>query len=418
MTDWGQVAADRLNEIAKISEDGPGVTRLPFTRKHAEAVSIIKGWMQDAGLETQLDAAGTLVGRTQFTNATQTLYMGSHQDSVRHGGAYDGIMGIVLPILTLEKLSSEGIILPFNVEILAFADEEGVRFPTALIGSRAVAGTYDPAVLELRDRDGISLEKAMRDFGLSPENINNLKRNDSQTLGFIEVHIEQGPILQDEDLSLGVVTAICGIERHSVIFHGVSGHAGTLPMRSRQDALVGASKLVNFVHDLAHNTEHLRATVGTLDISPNVVNAVPNAARLTVEMRSADDNVRGEAAKRVEDKAQEIAQTHRLKLNYTKTYAQPARQCADSLKTPLANAVKAHLGRALALPSGATHDASAMADLGPMAMLFVRCKGGISHNPDEYASPKDMGDAVKAIELFLKSFPVLVKDAVAANVLQ
>jgi len=401
--DWGHLAADRLNEIAKISEDGPGVTRLPFTREHADAVTIIEGWMQDAGLETHLEAAGTLVGRTQFTGATQTLYMGSHQDSVRHGGAYDGIMGIALPILALKKLNSEGITLPFNVEILAFADEEGVRFPTALIGSRALAGTYDPAVLELQDRDGISIDKAMRAFGLSPENIPKLKRNNNQALGFVEVHIEQGPMLQDEDLSLGVVTAICGIERHSVTFHGVSGHAGTLPMRNRQDALVGASKLISFVHELAFNTEHLRATVGALDISPNVVNAVPNEARLTVEMRSADDTIRSEAAQRFEDEAKEIARAHGLKLSYEKTYAQPAQQCADSLKAPIAQAVEAQLGRALALPSGATHDASAMADLGPMAMMFVRCKDGVSHNPAEYSSPQDMGDAVNVLAEFIKN---------------
>ncbi|WP_424982553.1 M20 family metallo-hydrolase [Maritalea sp. S77] len=408
MTDWGQLAADRLTEIAKFSEAGPGVSRLPFTREHADAVTMIEGWMHDAGLVSHLDAAGTLVGRTQFTGATQTLYMGSHQDSVRQGGAYDGIMGIALPILALKKLSSEGITLPFNVEILAFADEEGVRFPTALIGSRALAGTYDPAVLELQDREGISIDKTMRAFGLSPENIPKLKRNNNQALGFVEVHIEQGPILQDEDLSLGVVSAICGIERHSVTFHGVSGHAGTLPMRNRQDALVGASKLVSFVHELALNTEHLRATVGALDISPNVVNAVPNEARLTVEMRSADDAIRSEAAQRFEDEAKEIAQAHGLTLRYEKTYAQPAQQCADSLKSPLADAIEAHLGRAVTLPSGATHDASAMADLGPMAMMFVRCKDGISHNPAEYASPQDMGDAVNVLAQFIQNMAARV----------
>ncbi|MFT6659876.1 MAG: allantoate deiminase [Maritalea sp.] len=405
----GQLAADRLTEIAKISEDGPGVTRLPFTREHAVAVEMIESWMQDAGLQTHLDAAGTLVGRTNFTGATQTLYMGSHQDSVRQGGAYDGIMGIALPILALKELHNEGVVLPFNVEVLAFADEEGVRFPTALIGSRALTGTFDPDVLKLEDRDGISLEKAMQDFGLLPENIPNLKRNSDQALGFVEVHIEQGPVLQDANLSLGVVTAICGIERHSVTFHGVSGHAGTLPMRNRQDALVGASKLISFVHELALNTEHLRATVGALDISPNVVNAVPHEARLTVEIRSADDNVRSEAAQRFEVKAKEIAQTHGLKLNYDRTYAQHAQQCADSLKRPLTAAVEVHAGRALTLPSGATHDASAMADLGPIAMLFVRCKDGISHNPSEYASPEDMGDAINVIVLFLRSFPVWSK---------
>ncbi|AVX03620.1 allantoate deiminase [Maritalea myrionectae] len=403
MIDWGKLAAERLTEIAKISEDGPGVTRLPFTREHADALALIEGWMRDAGLETHLDAAGTLVGRTSFTGASQTLYMGSHQDSVRHGGAYDGIMGVALPILALKKLSSEGKTLPFNVEILAFADEEGVRFPTALIGSRALAGTYDPAVLHLKDRDGISIDKAMRAFGLSPENIPKLKRNNNQALGFLEVHIEQGPMLQDEDLSLGVVTAICGIERHSVTFHGVSGHAGTLPMRNRQDALVGASKLIGSVHELALNTEHLRATVGALDISPNVVNSVPDEARLTVEMRAPDDAIRAEAAQKIEDQAKEIAEGHGLTISYDKTYAQPAQQCADSLTKPLSKAVEAQLGRTLALPSGATHDASAMADLGPMAMMFVRCKDGISHNPEEYAAPDDMGDAVHALASFIEN---------------
>tara|TARA_R100000322_G_scaffold117349_5_gene75541 strand:+ start:13784 stop:15007 length:1224 start_codon:yes stop_codon:yes gene_type:complete len=403
LTDWGALAAERLARIAKVSEPGPGVTRLPFTPEHRAALAEIRDWMQAAGLTPELDAAGTLVGRKPGAADSGTFYMGSHQDSVRHGGAFDGIMGVALACLAVQKLAEDGDTLPFALEVLAFADEEGVRFPTALIGPRALAGTFDPSVLALADKSGARLDTVMEGFGLAPADITGLARAPGAAIGYLETHIEQGPVLETSDEALGVVTAICGIERHSVAFTGETGHAGTLPMRSRRDALVGASEFVTLAHHLGREDPELRVTVGQLDVSPNVVNAVPREVRLTLEIRAPDDRQREAAGDLLTRKAREIAGRWSLDLDMARTYAQPAQPCDPDLRAGLVEAVMAGGGAGVELASGATHDASAMADLCPIAMLFVRCRGGVSHVPEEHASAADMGRAVEAMAALLAS---------------
>ena len=403
MTDWGALAALRLAELAKLSEPGPGVTRLPFTAEHREAVSLLARWMKEAGLAVRLDAAGTLAGRLDGPPGAGTFLMGSHQDSVREGGAFDGIMGVVLPVLALQRLREAGVALPFAVEVLAFADEEGVRFPTALIGPRALAGTFDPAVLGMTDAEGTTLRAAMEEFGLSPDGIPALRRPAGEVLGYLETHIEQGPVLEREGEALGVVTAICGIERHQLTLTGETGHAGTLPMAARRDALVGAAAIVTEVDRMARAEAELRGTVGALTVAPNVVNAVPREVRMTVEFRSPDDGVRERAGQALQAFAREVAQKHRLDCDARCSYRQVAQRCDPEMTERLTRAVSATGGTGLSLPSGATHDASAMADLCPIAMLFVRCRKGLSHQPEEHAEPGDMGKAVFALCDFLEA---------------
>lgn len=400
-TDWGAVAAGRLQALAGASAPGPGVTRLPFTPEHRAALDLLRGWMEAAGLSVRLDAAGTLIGRREGPPGAKTFLMGSHQDSVREGGAYDGIMGVVLALLGLEKLAADGVALPFAVEVLAFADEEGVRFPTALIGPRALAGTFDPDVLDMVDEKGTSLRAAMAGFGLSPDGIPALVRDPATILGYLETHIEQGPVLEAEGEALGVVTAICGIERHQVALTGETGHAGTLPMAMRRDALVGAAALVAEADRLARATPALLATVGTLSVAPGAVNAVPREARLTLELRAPEDEARETAGRALTACAEEIAAERGLTLSMHRSYAQPATPCDPELSAILGKAIRAGGGRGLDLASGATHDASAMADLCPVGMLFVRCRAGLSHRPEEYADPGDMGAAVAAVAGFL-----------------
>lgn len=403
LTDWGACAADLLDDLASLSVPGSGVTRLPFTPEHRAAVDFLSARMKRAGLAVWLDDAGTLVGRLEGPAGRGTLLMGSHQDSVRHGGAFDGIMGVVLPLVALEKLRAEGREPPCSVEVLGFADEEGVRFPTALVGSRALAGTVDPGVLDMEDAEGMTLRTAMAGFGLSPERIGTLKRDPGDVIGFVETHIEQGPVLERAGEALGVVSAICGIERHSIGIVGETGHAGTLPMEGRKDALVAASAIVTEVNRLALETEGLHGTVGAMTIGPNVVNAVPRVARLTAEFRSPDDTVRAAAGEALHEFAEALCERMDLGLSCGLTYQQPAQPCAAGLSDRLVKAVKAAGGQGLVLPSGATHDASAMADLCPVAMLFVRCRGGVSHRPEEYAAPEDMGQAVAVLAELLMS---------------
>lgn len=404
MTDWGQRAEALLQELAACSEPGPGVTRLPFTPEHRAALDVLQGAMRRADLAVSVDAAGTLIGRREGPPGCKTFLLGSHLDSVREGGAYDGIMGVVLPLLALEKLRAEGVNLPFAVEVLAFADEEGVRFPTALIGSRALAGTFDRGVLGMRDGDGTLLRDAMTTFGLQPDRIGTLARNPDEVIGFLETHIEQGPYLEGEGEAIGVVTAICGIERHQIEVTGETGHAGTLPMKGRRDALVGAAAIVSEIDRLGQQTADLRATVGALTVEPNVVNAVPRAVRLTAEFRSPDDDIRRKAGDDLHSFAQELARQRSLTIETSRTYAQAAQPCSTDLSRGLTTAAKATGTRGLTLPSGATHDASAMADLCPIAMLFVRCRDGISHKPEEHASPEDMALIVSCLSTFLTSF--------------
>ncbi|OWY08771.1 Zn-dependent hydrolase [Thioclava sp. F42-5] len=402
MQDWGAVAQERLETIAKVSEPGPGVTRLPFGPEHEAAVEIITDWMQKARCKVTLDAAGTLIGRREGPEGAPTLLIGSHQDSVRAGGAFDGIMGVALGCLALEAIGDRA--LPFSVEVLAFADEEGVRFPTALIGPRALAGTLDPSVFAMVDKTGVSLGAALEAFGGDPEGTAALARDPVSVAGYVELHIEQGPVLEGEDKPLGVVTAISGIERHRVTITGEAGHAGTVPMEMRHDALLAASDLVRGVHDMARD-HGIRATVGQLDVSPNVVNAIPARVDLTIEIRAAEDPARAAMGAALGPLCALIAEATATQIEIEKTYAQPAQACDAALREGLAAAVRNVTGEAAPeLPSGATHDASAMADLCPIAMLFLRCKGGISHNPAEYASAGDMGQAVSALAAFLSDF--------------
>lgn len=390
-----------LDEISKCSAPGPGVTRLPFTREHRAALDLLSEWMRSAGLEVSIDSAGSLIGRLEGPRDSRTFLLGSHQDSVREGGAYDGIMGVVLPILAMEKLRNDGISLPYSVEILAFADEEGVRFPTALMGPRAIAGSLDPYVLDMTDISGSSLRKALEEFGLSPNDLTGLQRDPEHVLGYLETHIEQGPVLEDEGEAVGVVSAICGIERHHIIATGETGHAGTLPMQGRRDALVGAATIISKVHQLGMDVSDLRATVGELHVEPNVVNAVPRSVRMSVEFRSPDDDTRRRARAEMRSFLNDLASRSGLIMEFERTYEQGAQPCAVDLSNILRDAIQDSGARGLTLPSGATHDASAMADLCPIAMLFVRCRNGVSHTPDEFASSDDMSVAIRVIARFL-----------------
>ena len=398
---WGEEAQRRLGEIAQCSEPGDGVSRFPFTSHHKAALVHIVAWMRAAGLDPVLDAAATMVGRSPMPGPP--FLVGSHQDSVRRGGRYDGIMGVVIGCLALEKLRREGAAPAVPVEVLAFADEEGVRFPTALLGPRALAGTYDPAVLEMSDRDGMGLRMALSEFGGAPGDIPSLKRRPEDVLGYLEVHIEQGPVLETAGLPLGAVSGICGIERNETTFSGETGHAGTVPMDGRRDALVASAAFISQINEAAQDFPELRATIGTLRLSPDVVNAIPDKAEMTLEIRALDDGAREAFRAAVEGIGAEVAESHGTPFEMRRTYLQPAVPCGEALTGKLEAAVRQVTGASTILPSGATHDASAMADLCPVSMMFVRCRGGISHRPDEFASVGDMTAAVEATACFLAS---------------
>lgn len=404
-TDWGALAQHWLDRLAACSEPGPGVTRLPFTPEHRAALAVLTELMEQAGLAVRLDAAGTLIGRQEGPKGSPALLFGSHQDSVREGGAYDGIMGVVLPVLTLMKLRQDGVTLAFAVEVLAFADEEGVRFPTALMGPRALAGTFDKAALDLRDRDSITLRRAMEDFGLCPDALPGLRRDPAQVLGWVEIHLEQGPVLEAAGQNIGIVTGICGVERHMVTLTGNAAHAGTVPMHLRRDALAGTAELTLTAEALARETEGLLATVGALQVRPGVVNAIPGEVALTLEIRAPDDALREKAGAALTRFAHAIATRRGLGLEIARTYAQAATPCSPQIIESLSKSVAAgNLAAARRMASGATHDTSAMAGLCPVGMLFTACRDGVSHHPDEHVPAAAMSSGILALERFLMQF--------------
>ncbi|SHF65623.1 allantoate deiminase [Modicisalibacter ilicicola DSM 19980] len=398
----GQTLLQRLDEAARHSEPGPGVTRLFCSDEHRAVLEVIKEWMSKAGLTAELDASGTLVGRNERARAGEkTLIMGSHQDTVVEGGKYDGMLGVALPLMALQALKEEGVELPYGIEVVAFGDEEGTRFQSTLIGSRALAGTFDPASLEARDAESVSLGQALEAFGGDPEAIPGLARDPDSILGFVEVHIEQGPVLEQRDHAVGVVTALTGIERHRLIVTGKAGHAGTTPMPGRRDALVGAAEMIVEVDRVLNATDDFVGVVGKLEVRPNAVNVIPAAVEFTLELRSPDAEVRRHGRDGILAACRRLAAARGLELDIELTYEAEAVDCADWLVDALEDACRACEEPAERLFSGAGHDGLAMCDLTDIGMLFVRCTDGLSHHPDEAISASDAEAATRVLMRFL-----------------
>lgn len=385
-------------QAARHSEPGPGVTRLLGSAEHKALLTDLDGWMKQAGLATELDGAGNLVGRTAHQPDRKTLIIGSHQDTVRQGGAYDGMLGILVPLAVLQHLQEQAIDLPVNIELIAFSDEEGARFSSTLVGSSALAGTFNPNILNATDRDGITLDSALRSLGANPEQIPSLERDPSQLAGFLEVHIEQGPILESLDLPVGVVSAITGIERHKVHITGKAGHAGTTPMHLRQDALLAATEVVRAVNDLCRNTEDLVGVVGELNVTPNAVNVIPSAVDLTIELRSPVTRIRETARQQLLAQLNERIAAHACTWTHELVYEQQEVDCSPAIQKQLHKAITTCGWQPHTLFSGAGHDGLAMARTMPIGMLFVRCTGGLSHHPDEAITEADADAAAQVVK--------------------
>ncbi|HEX4765634.1 MAG TPA: allantoate amidohydrolase [Lichenihabitans sp.] len=393
----------RLDELATLSSDGEALTRLYLTPEHKAAALKVMGWMEDAGMAASLDAVGNVVGRYAGSAPDAgTLILGSHIDTVRDAGRYDGNFGVVAAIEAVAELHARQERLAVAIEIIAFGDEEGVRFPVTLSGSRAVAGTFDPAALDVTDDAGISLRAALDAFGGDPRAIAAIGRRKADILGYVEAHIEQGPVLEAEGLPVGIVTAIAGASRFKVEVEGVAGHAGTVPMRLRRDALAAAAEMISTVERTALDAPDLVATVGRIEVQPGAVNVIPARAGFTVDLRSPSDAVRRHALGALHATFADIAARRGVSVAVVPFYDEAAAPCAPPLQQALEAAVQAEGIRPLCLPSGAGHDGLAMIALCPIAMLFVRCAGGISHNPAESIAAEDAETAVRVLVAFLR----------------
>jgi allantoate deiminase len=395
----------RLDAFAQHSADRPALTRLYLTREHRAAADQLLIWMREAGMEARLDAAGTVVGRYEGAAPGQpALLLGSHIDTVRNAGKYDGNLGVLAAVAAVAELNRRGERLPYAIEVLGFGDEEGVRFPVTLTGSRAVAGTVADEAMAARDRDGIALGDALKDFGGDPAGLAAVARDPAHVLGFVEVHIEQGPVLEAKGLALGVVTAINGASRYAVTVTGQAGHAGTVPMALRHDPLAAAAEMVLVVETAGGAEPDLVATVGRMEAKPGAVNVIPSQAVFTIDLRSPRDDSRKAAAAGLLDALAAIAARRGVALDIQPTHDAPAAHCHPGLMRQLGQAVARAGIIPHHLPSGAGHDAMALATLCPMAMLFVRCTGGISHNPLEAITVEDADLAVTVLLDFLRRF--------------
>ena len=394
----------RINALAKISEEPGKLTRTFASPAMRRANELVASWMREAGMKTRVDTIGNLTGHYAGKNPdAKILLFGSHLDTVRNAGKFDGPLGVLLAIALVENLHRQKIKLPFAIEVIGFADEEGVRFQTAYLGSKTLAGSFDLRDLKRKDADGISLADAIKNFGGNPVKLKSAALNPKNLLGYVEAHIEQGPVLENKNLAVGIVSAIAGQTRAKITFTGRAGHAGTTPMNLRRDALVGVAEFILSAEALARKISSLVATVGQIKAEPGASNVIPGEARLTLDLRHANDSVRKNALKKLKLFAQQIAARRKLKLRFEIVHETAAVNCSEKFSRLLAKSVLRHQKKVLHLSSGAGHDAAVMAKICPAAMLFIRCKNGVSHNPAESVKLTDMRVAVEVLADFIQT---------------
>jgi allantoate deiminase len=401
----------RCDELATFSEEAGRITRTflcePMRRLHAR----LGGWMEAAGLRVRIDAAANLIGLYEGSrDGARVLAIGSHLDTVPDAGKYDGVLGVLLGVAAVQALVRDGRRLPFAIEVIGFSEEEGIRFRAPYLGSRAVAGRLDAALMQRADADGITMADAFRAFGRDPARIDEAAYPAGRLLGYLEVHIEQGPVLEAQGAAVGVVESIAGQSRLWVEFRGQAGHAGTLPMEARHDALAAAAEFVLEVERRARAGAGLRATVGTLTVAPGAVNVVPGVARLSLDVRHARDAVRDAAVADLLTQARAIAARRGVAFAIDQQEHHPAVPADRHLADLLATSIAAAGHDPIRLVSGAGHDAAVMADVAPMAMLFLRSPGGVSHHPDERVLPGDVQAALEVIVGFLHRLAMAVHD--------
>jgi allantoate deiminase len=390
-----------------MSEEPGRITRRFLTAPVHDAHRHLRSQMESFGMTVRVDAAGSLHGLWRPPDAgSKRLLMGSHIDTVPDAGAFDGVLGVVMALAWVriaQELKS-----PLALEVIAFSEEEGVRFGVPFIGSRAVAGRFDQTLLACKDSEGVTLDAAIRAFGLDPGQIDEAVAN-KDAIGFVEIHIEQGPVLEEEGLSLAVVTGIVGQTRLTLEFNGQANHAGTSPMRLRRDALAAAAEWISHVESLALATEGLVATVGRVTVEPNAGNVVPGRATVSLDLRHAHDATRTSAVEKLVDSANSIAERRGLTLRRTDRLDQPAVPMDERLTSFLADAIEAAGLPVKHMPSGAGHDAMVMAARVPTAMLFLRSPGGISHHPDESVLEEDVDAALHVGRKFLERLTASIR---------
>ena len=390
----------RCRRLASFSEDTDGTRRTFLSPPMRDCHRDVSSWMKTLGMTVPVDAVGNLRGFYPATSpGAPRLLIGSHLDTVPNAGAFDGILGVVLAVALVKSL--EGMKLPFGIEAVGFSEEEGVRFGVPFIGSRALVGRVDEELLGRKDANGISVRKAIHDFGLNPNDISTAALGDD-VLGYIEFHIEQGPVLESLGRPLGVVEAIVGQNRLELNFSGQANHAGTTPMNLRRDALAAAAEWIVTVENLAKQTPGVVATVGFLEAKPGATNVIAGEARATLDIRHASDRTRTEALDELIRQAESIAGRRGLTVRWRTLLAQHAVAMDPFLTDQIQHAIQKTGCEPHRMASGAGHDAMILAEKVPAAMIFLRTPGGISHDPAESVHLDDVAKALECGHHLLK----------------
>jgi allantoate deiminase len=396
----------RIDALAALSESPDGLTRRYLTPQHRQANDLVGGWMADAGMTARQDAVGNIVGRYEgVSEGLPAILIGSHLDTVVMAGKFDGMLGVVTGIACVAELNRRGQRLPFAIEVIGFGDEEGVRFHSTYLGSHALAGNFEEPLLARRDADDVTLAEAMTAFGLDPARFGEAARQAGDTLAYLELHIEQGPVLESKGLPVGVVTSIAGATRLAVGLTGEAGHAGTVPMNLRHDALAAAADCVLAVERVCTESPNLVGTVGQIAAEPGAGNVIPGLVRFTVDLRSAEDSRRASALAEIITAFDGAAKRRGVAIEIENVHGAASVPCDAKLSDLIAGAIERNGWSVERLPSGAGHDAAAMADLTPVGMIFVRCEGGVSHNPAESITAADSEAGARVLLQVLCDFP-------------
>lgn len=399
----------RINELAGITETPEMVTRMYGTDAFMEGRNLVKKWMKDAGLQTSFDNIGNVRGKYLCDKKdAKTLVIASHIDTVVNAGKWDGPLGVIMGLDLIETIIENKIKLFFNIELIGFADEEGVRFHTTFLGSKAVVGSFDKTWLKKQDKDGISLKDALQKMGGKAEKIDVDAIPKDDWLGYFEIHIEQGPVLWEKDVPVAVVTAIAGQKRMQLTFTGMAGHAGTVPMGMRQDALCCAAETIAAIEQFGLvNKEDIVATVGKLEIVNSASNVIPGKVICSLDVRSADEKKLAVAYEALKESIELICAKREIKLTWELVQSSLPTLCDNQFVELLRDSISQSNFATINLVSGAGHDGVTVSEIAPIGMLFVRCFKGISHNPLENVEAKDIAATLKVSDLFLQSLSAI-----------
>ncbi|WJQ82940.1 Zn-dependent hydrolase [Brevibacillus brevis] len=390
---------DRLGQLGNIGkQEAGGITRLSFTPEERAAKDLVTGFMKEAGLTVREDEVGNLIGRKEGKNpAAPVVLVGSHIDSVPNGGDYDGPLGVLAGVEVLQTMQEQGIETEHPIEVIAFTDEEGTRFGYGMIGSRGIAGLIKRDELEQADKNGVTIAEAMRQTGLDPDRTSLAARTPGSVKAYVELHIEQGKVLESRGLSVGIVTGVAGPLWLNFVLEGEAGHAGATPMNLRRDPLAAAAQVMLVIEEEAGRTGTSVGTVGRLQAFPGGVNVIPGRVEFSLDLRDVDEAIRDEVEQRIYERAEAICAKRNVTLKVELLQRIAPAVCSDDIQHAVAEACEAEGLEAFRLPSGAGHDCMQLVGLCPVGMIFARSKDGISHNPAEFTTKEDCANGAQVL---------------------